>query len=314
VAQVNANLPLFEVKTESEQIDRLLFQERLVARLSGFFALLALVLACVGLYGLLSYEVSRRTREIGIRMALGAHPGSVLKLVLRQGIVLAIVGAAAGIAVALAVTRYLTSMLYDVHATIPYDDCRRTAANACGARRMLHPGSPRNACRSPGGTEIRVALCRVTIANCKGLLQAELDGHGQVHGYGFAVKRCGLVFPLSQSVHSCLMQQRGAGNNLHGGHASVGINQRIDEDVARNMLVFGERWICRGHGRNQFCLFDVSANGKRRHGCRRLFVAADEPGVERFCVGLGSHCLRRCLRQPHRHSACSDVARLGSRQ
>jgi predicted permease len=119
VAKVNTNLPLFDVKTESEQIDRLLFQERLVARLSSFFALLALVLACVGLYGLLSYEVSRRTREIGIRMALGAHPGSLLKLVLRQGIVLAIVGAAMGIGVALGVTRYLTSMLYDVHANDP---------------------------------------------------------------------------------------------------------------------------------------------------------------------------------------------------
>jgi predicted permease len=119
VSQVNTNLPLFDVKTESMQIDRLLFQERLVARLAGFFGLLALVLACVGLYGLLSYEVSRRTREIGIRMALGAHPGSVLKLVVRQGIVLAIAGAAVGIGVALGVTRYLTSMLYDVHANDP---------------------------------------------------------------------------------------------------------------------------------------------------------------------------------------------------
>jgi predicted permease len=119
VAQVNTNLPLFDVKTESEQINRLLFQERLVARLSGFFALLALVLACVGLYGLLSYEVSRGTREIGIRMALGAQQGSVLKLVLRQGILLAIVGAALGIGVALSVTRYLSSMLYDVHANDP---------------------------------------------------------------------------------------------------------------------------------------------------------------------------------------------------
>ena len=119
VAQVNTNLPLFDVKTESEQIDRLLFQERLVARLSGFFGLLALVLACVGLYGLLSYEVSRRTREIGIRMALGAHPGTVLKLVLRQGIALAIVGAGVGIGVAVGVMRYLASMLYDVHANDP---------------------------------------------------------------------------------------------------------------------------------------------------------------------------------------------------
>src|SRR5437773_2521520 len=119
VAQVNTNLPLFDVKTESEQIDRLLFQERLVARLSGFFGLLALVLACVGLYGLLSFEVSRRTREIGIRMALGAQSESVLKLVLWQGIVLAIIGAAVGIGVALGVTIYLSAMLYDVHANDP---------------------------------------------------------------------------------------------------------------------------------------------------------------------------------------------------
>ncbi|HET9741584.1 MAG TPA: ADOP family duplicated permease [Terriglobales bacterium] len=119
VAQVNANMPLYDVKTESEQIDRLLFQERLVARLSGFFAILALVLAAIGLYGLLSYEVSRRTREIGIRMALGAQRERVLKLVLRQGMAVAIFGVAVGIGVALAVTKYLSKMLYDVHAKDP---------------------------------------------------------------------------------------------------------------------------------------------------------------------------------------------------
>jgi predicted permease len=119
VAHVNTNLPLFDVKTESQQIDRLLFQERLVARLSGFFGLLALVLACVGLYGLLSYEVSRRTREIGIRMALGAQAKDVLRSVVQQGFALALVGAVAGTGVALGVTRYLKSMLYDVHANDP---------------------------------------------------------------------------------------------------------------------------------------------------------------------------------------------------
>ncbi len=119
VAQLNENLPLFQITTESEQIDRLLFQERLIARLSAFFGLLALVLACIGLYGLLSYEVSRRTREIGIRMALGAQEGDVLRLVVKQGIVLAFTGAAVGIGVALGVTRYLTSMLYGVHGDDP---------------------------------------------------------------------------------------------------------------------------------------------------------------------------------------------------
>jgi predicted permease len=120
VGQVNADLPLFNVTTQSQQIDRLLFQERLVARLAGFFGVLALVLACIGLYGLLSYEVSRRTREIGIRIALGAQPERVLKLVLWQGIALAMVGAAVGIGVALGVTRYLASMLFNVRASDPW--------------------------------------------------------------------------------------------------------------------------------------------------------------------------------------------------
>jgi predicted permease len=119
VGQVNADLPLFNVTTQSQQIDRLLFQERLVARLAGFFGVLALLLACIGLYGLLSYEVSRRTREIGIRIALGAQPEKVLKLVLRQGIALALVGAAVGMGVALGVTRYLGSMLFNVRASDP---------------------------------------------------------------------------------------------------------------------------------------------------------------------------------------------------
>ena len=119
VAGLSSNLPLFDVKTESQQIDRLLFQERLIARLSGFFALLAMALACLGLYGLLSYEVSRRTREIGIRMALGAPTGSVLQMVLRQGIMLTILGAIVGVGVSLEVMRYMKAMLYNVDARDP---------------------------------------------------------------------------------------------------------------------------------------------------------------------------------------------------
>jgi predicted permease len=119
VSQMDSNLPVFAVHTETQLIDQLLFQERMIAQLSSFFGVLALVLACVGLYGLLSYEVSRRTREIGIRMALGAQQPDVLRLVVGQGIMLAIIGAAVGIGVALGVTRYLASMLYNVHAGDP---------------------------------------------------------------------------------------------------------------------------------------------------------------------------------------------------
>jgi predicted permease len=113
------NLPLFDVRTQSETVDRLLFNERLVARLSALFGVLALVLACVGLYGLLSYEVTRRTREIGIRSALGAQQRDVHHLVVGQGIGLALAGAAIGVCVALGVTRYLQSLLYGIRANDP---------------------------------------------------------------------------------------------------------------------------------------------------------------------------------------------------
>ena len=116
---MDSNLPVFNVHTQAELIDQLLSQERMIAKLSAFFGILALVLACIGLYGLLSYEVSRRTREIGIRMALGAQRRGVLKLIVGQGIALAISGAMVGIGVSLGVTHYLRSMLYDIHANDP---------------------------------------------------------------------------------------------------------------------------------------------------------------------------------------------------
>lgn len=119
VCQMDSNLPIFRIRTETQQIESQLFPERLIARLSSFFGLLALVLACIGLYGLLSYEVSRRTREIGIRMALGAKAQDVLGLVIGQGILLAFVGAVLGIAISLGITRFLDTLLYNVRAADP---------------------------------------------------------------------------------------------------------------------------------------------------------------------------------------------------
>jgi macrolide transport system ATP-binding/permease protein len=119
VARVDGNLPLFDVKTQTTQIRQLLFEEQLVSRLSSFFGLLALVLACLGLYGLLSYEVGRRTREIGIRMALGAEERDVHRLVVGRGIALTLAGATLGLAAAFGVTRFLESLLYGVHPIDP---------------------------------------------------------------------------------------------------------------------------------------------------------------------------------------------------
>jgi predicted permease len=119
VSGAGHDLPLFDVRTQSETVDRLLFGERLVAWLSALFGILALVLACLGLYGLLSYEVVRRTREIGIRSALGAQQRDVLRLVIGQGMGLALVGAVLGVCVAFGVTRYLQSLLYGVRPSDP---------------------------------------------------------------------------------------------------------------------------------------------------------------------------------------------------
>jgi len=119
VSRFDSNLLITDMKTETEQIDQNIYQERLIASLSSLFALLALVVACIGIYGLLSYQVTRRTHEIGIRLALGAERADVLRAVLRQGAVLAITGALIGSAAALAVTRYLASFLFDMKASDP---------------------------------------------------------------------------------------------------------------------------------------------------------------------------------------------------
>lgn len=119
VSQLDRNLPVFEIRSETEQIQRQIFLERLVARLSGFFGGLALTLACIGLYGLISYEVVRRTREIGIRSALGAAQRDLLRMVLKQGMRLAVLGAVAGLVPALVITRYAKEMFFEVKAADP---------------------------------------------------------------------------------------------------------------------------------------------------------------------------------------------------
>jgi predicted permease len=112
-------MPMFEVETLATQIAATLRQERLVATLSSCFGLLALLLACLGLYGILSYAVARRTNEIGIRMALGAERSDVLWLVLRDALRLALIGIVLGILAALAAARLVSSQLFGISAADP---------------------------------------------------------------------------------------------------------------------------------------------------------------------------------------------------
>jgi predicted permease len=119
VRQTDATLDPLAIHTIPEQIDARLVRDRLTARLSTFFGSLALLLACIGLYGVLSYTVSQRTSELGIRMALGAQRGNVLWIILREALTVTIIGAAVGLATALAATKVLASMLYGLIARDP---------------------------------------------------------------------------------------------------------------------------------------------------------------------------------------------------
>jgi len=119
VQGLDPNLPVNDLRTLGEQVNNSMFTERLVAMLSAVMALLAALLAALGLYGVLAYVVARRTREIGTRMALGAQAGHVLRMVMKQGLLLALAGGVAGIGVAFGVTRYLKSLLYGVEANDP---------------------------------------------------------------------------------------------------------------------------------------------------------------------------------------------------
>ena len=96
-----------------------LLRDRLMATLSGFFGILALTLASVGLYGILSYGVASRRNEIGIRMALGAQTRDVLSMIMREGVLLALIGIAAGLVIVFGVTRFARAMLFELSPTDP---------------------------------------------------------------------------------------------------------------------------------------------------------------------------------------------------
>ena len=119
LAEIDPSLPVMRVGTLSDHVGRTLNQERVIADLAGFFGLLALVLTCVGVYGLMAYLVQRRTREIGIRIALGARRGSVIGMVLRDVLIQGAAGIVIGIPAALAVGQMVVNQLYGVSPSDP---------------------------------------------------------------------------------------------------------------------------------------------------------------------------------------------------
>jgi ABC-type antimicrobial peptide transport system permease subunit len=125
VREVDGSLPFSDFKTVRQQVESSWAQERLFAMLSVFFGLLAALLAAIGLYGVMAYSVVRRRNEIGIRMALGARRSDVIRLVLRESLLLVALGVGIGLATALATTRLISSQLFGL---APNDPSTITAA------------------------------------------------------------------------------------------------------------------------------------------------------------------------------------------
>ncbi len=120
VKALDASMPIYDVKTLAAQLDDTLLTERLVALLSAAFGLLATLLAMVGLYGVIAFVVARRTKELGLRMVLGAPPGSVIWLVLREVLLLLAIGLAIGLPAAIGLGRLVAAQLYGVKASDPW--------------------------------------------------------------------------------------------------------------------------------------------------------------------------------------------------
>jgi predicted permease len=127
VESLDKDVPVFNIRTQTEQIDATISRERVFAALATVFGVLALTLACIGIYGVMAHAVARRTSDIGIRMALGAQRRQVLQMILRETVLLTIIGIVPGIAAAAALTRYVRTMLYGLE---PFDLLTFTTAVA----------------------------------------------------------------------------------------------------------------------------------------------------------------------------------------
>jgi ABC-type antimicrobial peptide transport system permease subunit len=120
VKKLDPAMPVYQLKTLGKQLDETLLTERLVALLSAGFGLLATLLAAIGLYGVMAFVVTQRTKEMGVRMALGANSGSVIWLVMREVLLLLAIGLAVGIPAAIGLGRFVAAQLYGIKADDPW--------------------------------------------------------------------------------------------------------------------------------------------------------------------------------------------------
>ncbi len=120
VKKLDAAMPVYDMKTLGKQLDETLLTERLVALLSAGFGLLATLLAAIGLYGVMAFVVTRRTKEMGVRMALGANAASVIWLVMREVLVLLTIGLAIGVPAAIGLGRLVAAQLYGIKPSDPW--------------------------------------------------------------------------------------------------------------------------------------------------------------------------------------------------
>jgi putative ABC transport system permease protein len=119
IQAVDPNLPVFGVQKLEDVVSESMANRRFAVQMIGLFGLVALLLAGIGIYGVMSYAVTQRTHEIGIRLALGAQGQDVLKMVVRQGLTLAVIGVGIGLVTAFALSRLISGLLYGVSATDP---------------------------------------------------------------------------------------------------------------------------------------------------------------------------------------------------
>jgi putative ABC transport system permease protein len=138
------------------------FVQRMAGTFVGAFGVLALALAAIGIYGLISYNTRQRTHEIGIRMALGAQQADVLRMILRQGMWLAGIGLALGVVLSLLLGRLMSSLIFGVSARDPLTFCCRNAAPGVrGAAGLLPPCAPRHSSGSHGCPSLRIAEAKL---------------------------------------------------------------------------------------------------------------------------------------------------------